>query len=234
MGFEALEPSFIPSLHKPSSLLPISRLRRELLHVIESYPVTIIIGQTGSGKTTQLPQMLFEAGWCGDGRIIAVTQPRRIAATTVAFRVAQERRCKIGEEVGYTIRFEDVTSSATKIKYMTDGLLLREALVDPLLSRYSVVMVDEAHERSISTDILLGILKKIRRKRPDLRIIISSATIQAQEFLRFFAGEEHDKENQENQGGSIARIVTVEGRTYPVDCLFLENPTEDYIERAIK
>lgn len=99
-------------------------------------------------------------------------------------------RCKVGEEVGYSIRFEDVTSAATRIKFLTDGLLLREALVDPLLSRYSVIMVDEAHERSLSTDILLGVLKKIRRKRPELRIVISSATLQAEDFLRFFAGDE--------------------------------------------
>src|SRR3954447_25556142 len=100
-------------------------------------------------------------------------QPRRIAATTVAMRVAEEVGCEVGKEVGYSIRFEDVTSSTTRIKFLTDGLLIREALVDPLLSRYSVIMVDEAHERSISTDILLGLLKKIRKKRPELRIIVS-------------------------------------------------------------
>lgn len=234
MELEYLEPSFIPSWHKPPSLLPVNRLRRELLHVVETYPVTIIIGQTGSGKTTQLPQMLNEAGWCDDGKVVAVTQPRRIAATSVASRVAEEMRCKLGEEVGYSIRFEDVTSAVTKIKFMTDGLLLREALVDPLLSRYSVIMVDEAHERSISTDILLGILKKIRKRRPELRIVISSATIQAHEFLRYFAGSGYDQDNQENPGGAIARIVSVEGRTYPVDCLFLESPPEDYLERTIR
>src|ERR1700712_2284124 len=109
-------------------------------------------------------------------------QPRRVAATTVAIRVAEEVGCELGKEVGYSIRFEDVTSATTRIKFMTDGLLLREALVDPLLSRYSVIMVDEAHERSLSTDVLLGVLKKIRKKRPDdLRIIISSATLQAED-----------------------------------------------------
>ncbi|KAI5298109.1 hypothetical protein KEM55_003801, partial [Ascosphaera atra] len=229
-----LAPSFIPALYKPASLLPIARLREKLLYVIETYPVTIVIGQTGSGKTTQLPQYLNEAGWCDDGKVIAVTQPRRVAATTVAARVAEEMRCKLGEDVGYSIRFEDVTSASTKIKYMTDGLLLREALADPLLSRYSVIMVDEAHERSISTDVLLGVLKKIRKRRPDLRIIVSSATLQADEFLRYFSGEEYDAGNEENPGGSVGRIVTIEGRMYPVDCLFLENPAEDYVERAIK
>src|SRR4051794_37270795 len=148
-------------------------------------------------------------------------QPRRVAATTVAVRVAEEVGCKVGEQVGYSIRFEDVTSASTRIKFLTDGLLLREALVDPLLSRYSVIMVDEAHERSISTDILLGVLKKIRKRRPELRIVVSSATLQAEEFLRFFAGDEFNPESENELGGSIGRIITLEGRMYPVDCLFL-------------
>src|SRR5437762_2957335 len=128
-------------------------------------------------------------------------------------RVADEMRCKLGEDVGYSIRFEDVTSSKTRIKFLTDGLLLREALVDPLLSRYSVIMVDEAHERSLSTDILLGVLKKIRKRRDDLRIVVSSATLQAEEFLRFFAGKEaaHDATGNEI-GGPIGRIISLEGR----------------------
>ncbi|PGH31326.1 ATP-dependent RNA helicase DDX35 [[Emmonsia] crescens] len=229
-----LSASFIPSLYKPAALLPIARHRQSLLYLIETYPVAIVVGQTGSGKTTQLPQFLDQAGWCSDGKIIAVTQPRRVAATTVATRVAEEMRCKVGEDVGYSIRFEDVTSSSTRIKFLTDGLLLREALVDPLLSRYSVIMVDEAHERSISTDILLGVLKKIRKRRPELRIVISSATLQAEEFLRFFAGDEFNLESEDEPGGSVGRIITLEGRMYPVDCLFLETPAEDYVERAIK
>ncbi|KKZ61445.1 hypothetical protein EMCG_03927 [[Emmonsia] crescens] len=229
-----LSASFIPSLYKPAALLPIARHRQSLLYLIETYPVAIVVGQTGSGKTTQLPQFLDQAGWCSDGKIIAVTQPRRVAATTVATRVAEEMRCKVGEDVGYSIRFEDVTSSSTRIKFLTDGLLLREALVDPLLSRYSVIMVDEAHERSISTDILLGVLKKIRKRRPELRIVISSATLQAEEFLRFFAGDEFNPESEDEPGGSVGRIITLEGRMYPVDCLFLETPAEDYVERAIK
>src|ERR1700755_998460 len=181
--------SFIPSVFKPSALLPIARHRERLLYVVEKYPVTIVVGQTGSGKTTQLPQFLYHAGWCADGKAIAVTQPRRVAATSVASRVAEELGCQLGQDVGYSIRFEDVTSAATKIKFLTDGLLLREALVDPLLSRYSVIMVDEAHERSLSSDILLGVLKKIRKRRPELRIVVSSATLDVDDFLRFFSGE---------------------------------------------
>ncbi|PGH19160.1 hypothetical protein AJ80_04240 [Polytolypa hystricis UAMH7299] len=229
-----LSGAFIPSLYKPAALLPIARHRKELLYTIETYPVTIVVGQTGSGKTTQLPQYLDQGGWCADGKLIAVTQPRRVAATTVATRVAEEMRCKVGEDVGYSIRFEDVISAATRIKFLTDGMLLREALVDPLLSRYSVIMVDEAHERSISTDILLGVLKKICKRRPELRIVVSSATLQAEEFLRFFAGEEYNPKNENDLGGSSGRIISLEGKMYPVDCLFLETPAEDYFERAIK
>lgn len=132
--------------------------------------------------------------------------------------------CSLGEEVGYSIRFEDLTSAKTRIKFLTDGLLLREALADPLLSRYSVIMVDEAHERSLSSDVLLGVLKKIRNKRPELRIIVSSATLQAEEFLRFFAGEDT----------SMGQIISLEGRMFPVDHLYLEEPAEDYVERTVK
>ena len=152
-----------------------------------------------------------------------------MAATTVAARVAEEMGCKLGEDVGYSIRFEDVTSLSTRIKFMTDGLLLREALVDPLLSRYSVVMIDEAHERSLSTDILLGVLKKVMKRRLDIRIIVSSATLQAEEFLRFFAGESEKDEH----GNRIGNIISLEGRMYPVDTLYLEEPAEDYVERAV-
>jgi ATP-dependent RNA helicase DDX35 len=139
-------------------------------------------------------------------------------------------RCQLGQEVGYSIRFEDVTSAATKIKFLTDGLLLREALVDPLLSRYSVIMVDEAHERSLSSDVLLGVLEKIKKRRKDLRIVVSSATLDAENFLRFFSSVEDEAEN----GTSAGRIVSVEGRAHPVDIHHLSEPCEDYVERAIK
>ncbi|KAF4629979.1 hypothetical protein G7Y89_g8160 [Cudoniella acicularis] len=250
-----LSATFIPSLHKAASLLPIARHRDSLLYIIETYPVTIVVGHTGSGKTTQIPQYLEQAGWCADGKVIAVTQPRRVAATTVAMRVAEEVGCKVGEKVGYSIRFEDLTSAATRIKFLTDGLLLREALVDPLLSRYSVIMVDEAHERSLSTDVLLGVLKKILKRRPnDLRIIISSATLQAEDFLNFFAGDQNIREQPVTESvvtlddliaqegskpegkatGSIGQIISLEGRMYPVDVLYLESPAEDYVEKAVQ
>jgi ATP-dependent RNA helicase DDX35 len=148
-------------------------LGTSLLYLVEHYPVTIVCGQTGCGKSTrpfsssctlsykvELPQYLYETGWTNANAAIAITQPRRVAATTVAARVAEEMGCTLGEEVGYSIRFEDVTSPKTRIKYMTDGMLLREALMDPLLGRYSVIMLDEAHERGLYTDILMGLLKK--------------------------------------------------------------------------
>ncbi|KAM0335240.1 hypothetical protein ACHAQA_000284 [Verticillium albo-atrum] len=225
--------AFIPALHKPAALLPIAKHRESLLYLIETKPVTIVVGQTGSGKTTQIPQFLEAAGWADDGMVIGITQPRRVAATTVAMRVAEEVGCEIGKEVGYSIRFEDVTSASTRIKFLTDGLLIREALVDPLLSRYSVIMVDEAHERSISTDILLGLLKKIMKKRPELRIIISSATLQAEAFAKYFTPTPSAEETEAEAPESLATIVSIEGRTFPIDILYLEAATEDYFERAI-
>ncbi|OCT54611.1 putative ATP-dependent RNA helicase DHX35 [Cladophialophora carrionii] len=152
----------------------------------------------------------------------------RVAATTVAARVAEEMRCQVGDQVGYSIRFEDVTSAKTKIKFLTDGMLLREALVDPLLTRYSVIMVDEAHERSLSSDILLGLLKKIKKRRSELRIIVSSATLEAEKFATFFADPEAPDDQQQ------CRIVSIEGRTYPVDVLYLDQPTDDYVEKAVQ
>ncbi|KAK1514068.1 helicase associated domain-containing protein [Colletotrichum costaricense] len=241
-----LNSAFIPALHKPSALLPIAKHRQALLYLIETKQVTIVVGQTGSGKTTQIPQFLEAAGWCADGKVIGITQPRRVAATTVALRVAEEVGCEIGQQVGYAIRFEDNTSAQTRIKFMTDGLLIREALVDPLLTRYSVIMVDEAHERSISTDILLGLLKKILKKRPELRIIISSATLQAEEFLKFFTTSPGDEQKKtvtapEDKDGKAdaaddnekGAIISLEGRAHHVDVLYLESPTEDYVEKAI-
>lgn len=161
-------------------------------------------------------------------------KPRSVAVTAVATRVADEMGCKVGEGAGYSIRFDDTTSAVTRIKFLTDALLLREALVDPLLSRYSVVIVDEAHERSISTDLLLGILKKIQKQRPDLRIVVSSATIQAEAFLRFFAEGQSGNNTTDAVSDAIGKVITVGGRLYPVDCLYLEAPADDYVDRAIK
>jgi ATP-dependent RNA helicase DDX35 len=229
---ETLEPVLIPDLYKPPALLPIAQLKEQLLYTIETFPITIVVGETGSGKTTQIPRYLLDSGWCSDGKQIAVTQPRRIAATSVAARVAQELGTPLGQRVGYSIRFEDVTSAATQVKFVTDGLLLREMLVDPLLKRYSVIMVDEAHERSLSSDILLSVLKKVMRKREDLRVVVSSATLDAERFLDFFSPDEGEKvwgKSKEEFG----QIVGIHGRTHPVEVQYLQEATNNYVERAV-
>ncbi|KAF9021693.1 P-loop containing nucleoside triphosphate hydrolase protein [Hymenopellis radicata] len=212
------------SLSSQRERLPIFKHREKLLYCIDKFGVTIVVGQTGCGKTTQLPQYLYEAGWAAEGNIIACTQPRRVAATSVAGRVATEVGSMLGDEVGYTIRFEDLSDKErTRILYMTDGMLFRETLVDPLLTRYSVIMIDEAHERSVYTDLLLGILKKIRRKRPSLRLIVSSATLDATYFLDYFSS---------GNAADEATIVTLEGRMYPVDVAYSEQPQPDYVRAA--
>lgn len=220
-------------LHTPAALLPISQHKQSILYAIETTHFTIIVGETGSGKTTQVPQFLDQAGWCKDGKALAITQPRRVAATSVAARVAQEMRCTLGEDVGYSIRFEDLTSSKTRIKFLTDGMLLREALVDPLLSRYSVIMVDEAHERSLSSDVLLGLLKKIKKKRPGLRVIISSATLDAEKLAAYFDDDTDGPIATEDGAVQQCRIVSIEGRAYPVDLLYLNEAAENYIDTAV-
>ncbi|KAL1929926.1 hypothetical protein VTP01DRAFT_1080 [Rhizomucor pusillus] len=217
------------TLKQQRERLPVFKRRREILYLLEKYQTVIVVGQTGCGKTTQIPQYLDEAGWTAHGKQVACTQPRRIAATSVAERVAEEKGCKLGAEVGYLIRFEDQTSQRTRIKYMTDGMLFRETMVDPLLSRYSVIMIDEAHERSLYTDILIGVLKKIQRKRPDLRIIVSSATLDAEAFFRFF-----NHNNTHDRSKDTATILSLEGRMFPVDIMFTEKPVSDYVEQAIQ
>lgn len=212
------------SIDAQRSRLPIAKHRDAILYSVETSPVTIIVGQTGCGKTTQIPQYLLEAGWAAsEQQQIAVTQPRRISAISVASRVATEAGSVLGDEIGYTIRFEDLSHpTRTRVKFLTDGMLFRECMRDPLLSRYSVIMVDEAHERGAYTDLLLALLKKIMRKRPELRVIISSATIDARNFLEFFGGT------------SNGRIISLEGRTFPVETAYLPTPCKDYVKAAVE
>lgn len=154
--------------------LPIFSYKEELIQCIQQYQTTIVIGETGSGKSTQLPQFLSEISFSNQNpsnNCVVCTQPRRVAAVTIAERVAAERNCRIGTEVGYSIRFDDRSSSITKIKYVTDGVLLREIMTDPNLSKYSVVILDEAHERSLQTDILMGLLKQLQKTKPSLRFL---------------------------------------------------------------
>jgi pre-mRNA-splicing factor ATP-dependent RNA helicase DHX38/PRP16 len=193
--------ALMKSLKEQKEYLPIYSVRDELLTVIRDNRIIIIVGETGSGKTTQLTQYLYESGYTKNG-IIGCTQPRRVAAVSVAKRVAEEMDLELGTTVGYNIRFEDCTSKPlTKIKYMTDGVLLRESLNDPDLDQYSAIVMDEAHERSLNTDVLFGILKEISARRRDLKLIITSATMNAQKFSDFFGG---------------VPIYIIPGRTFPV------------------
>lgn len=208
----------IQSIEDTRRSLPVYAHREEILAAIKEYQVLIIVGETGSGKTTQVPQFLYEAGYCKDGMKVACTQPRRVAAMSVAARVADEVGCKLGNEVGYTIRFEDKSSDKTVIKYMTDGMLLREFLTDPELSSYSAIMIDEAHERTLATDILFGLLKDIARFRPELRLLISSATLNAKKFSEYF---------------DDAPIYQVPGRRFEVDIHYTTQPEANYLHAAI-
>lgn len=198
--------------------LPAYKVRDQLMNLINENQVLIVIGETGSGKTTQLPQFLYEKGYTKNG-MIGITQPRRMAAVSVAERVGEEMGVAIGTKVGFTIRFNDKTSSDTQIKFMTDGILLRETLHDPLLSKYSCVIMDEAHERSLNTDILFGIIKKVLMKRRDFKLIITSATMNSLKFSRFF---------------NNAPQFQIPGKTFPVDIMFQSIPSADYIDSAVK
>ncbi|KAI0778818.1 P-loop containing nucleoside triphosphate hydrolase protein [Trametes elegans] len=205
------------SIQEQRKSLPIYKLRDPLLQAIREHQVLIVVGDTGSGKTTQMTQYLAEEGFADKGKI-GCTQPRRVAAMSVAKRVAEEVGCRLGQEVGYTIRFEDCTSPETRIKYMTDGMLQRECLIDPDVSQYSVIMLDEAHERTIATDVLFGLLKKAIKRRPDLKLIVTSATLDAEKFSKYFFG---------------CPIFTIPGRTYPVEILYTKEPETDYLDASL-
>lgn len=197
--------------------LPVYSCRDELLHLIDENSIVIVVGETGSGKTTQLTQYLYEEGYASSG-CIACTQPRRVAAMSVAQRVAFEMGVELGKKVGYSIRFEDNTSKETVIKYMTDGILLRESLSDPDLEKYSCIIMDEAHERSLNTDILFGLLRNIVMQRNDLRLIITSATMDSSKFSNFF--------------GSVP-VFNIPGRTFPVEIFHSANVVSDFVAQAV-
>ena len=192
--------------------LPITERRQELLDTIRHHQVVIVAGETGSGKSTQLPKLCLELGRGIEG-MIGHTQPRRIAARTIAERVAEELGSTVGGMVGYTVRFSDQVGEATLVKVMTDGILLAEIHRDRQLTRYDTLIIDEAHERSLNIDFLLGHLKTLLPKRPDLKVIITSATIDTERFSRHF---------------NDAPVVEVSGRTYPVEVRYrpLDDPTE--------
>ncbi|KAJ3499894.1 hypothetical protein NLJ89_g10030 [Agrocybe chaxingu] len=206
------------TLKEQREYLPAFACREELMKVIRENQVVIVVGETGSGKTTQLAQFLYEDGYCQHG-LVGCTQPRRVAAMSVAKRVSEEMECKLGSTVGYAIRFEDCTSAETKIKYMTDGVLLRESLNEGDLDRYSVIILDEAHERSLSTDVLMGLLRKILTRRRDLKLIVTSATMNSDKFSNFYGN---------------APTYTIPGRTFPVEMFHSKSPCEDYVDSAVK
>jgi HrpA-like RNA helicase len=186
--------------------LPIVPYLKLITQTVRANPATVIIGATGSGKTTQVGLHLLRQGLAPDRQRIGVTQPRRIAVTSVAEWVSQLFGCQVGEEVGYQIRFDDATMEGTKLKFMTDGILLQEAAVDPLFSRYDILIFDEAHEQGLNTDIGLGLVKRALQQRPELRVVIMSATIDTGRFSEYFDG---------------APVISVEGRSYPVEVRYL-------------
>ncbi|KAK4359290.1 hypothetical protein RND71_021519 [Anisodus tanguticus] len=204
-------------LQEDRKTLPIYSYRDDLLQAINDYQVLVIVGETGSGKTTQIPQYLHEVGYTKRGKIGCI-QPRLVAAMSVAVHVSQEMGVKLGNEVGYSIRFEDCTYEKTVLKDMTVGMLLQEFLGEPDLSSYSVIMVDEAHDMTLSTGILFGLVKDIARFRPDLKFFISSATLDAEKF-----GDNFD----------CAPIFKIPGRRFPVEIHYTKAPEADYMDAAV-
>lgn len=206
------------TIKQQRQFLPIYQCRDELLQVIRENQIVVIVGETGSGKTTQLTQYLHEEGYSQFG-MIGCTQPRRVAAMSVAQRVSEEMEVTLGDEVGYAIRFEDLTSDKTIIKYMTEGVLLRESLREADLDTYSAVIMDEAHERALNTDVLFGILRKVVQRRSDFKLIVTSATLDADKFANFFGG---------------VPMFTIPGRTFHVETSYAKSPSEDYVDAAVK
>lgn len=200
--------------------LPIWSARKALVQRINSSSTVVLIGETGSGKTTQTPQLVqLQVNPKG---LIACTQPRRIAAMTVAQRVADEQGVVLGSSVGFAVRFNNTSGPGTKIKYMTDGLLIREAISDPQLRSYSVIFIDEAHERTVNTDVLIGLLKRAQQARHDsadpLKLIVMSATLDFDKFLTFFPG---------------SSPAYVQGRQYEVKIFHTVKPVDSYLKAAV-
>lgn len=219
------------TIRQQREFLPVFSVREELLNVIRENACVVIVGETGSGKTTQLTQYLMEEGYADYG-LIGCTQPRRVAAMSVAKRVCEEvssvtieeglpltEKDSLGGKVGYAIRFEDCTTEHTLIKYMTDGVLLRESLNDPDLNKYSCIVMDEAHERSLNSDVLFGVLRKVVARRSDLKLIVTSATLSADTFSNYFGG---------------VPVFRIPGRTFPVETYFSKSVQEDYVMAAVK
>ena len=219
------------SIKTTRSRLPVYQFRSKLIDAITNNQVVVVEGETGSGKTTQIPQFLCECSSSDSGgttqryaipgsKIIAVTQPRRVAATSIAKRVSEEMDVELGTTVGYSVRFDDKSCDDTVLKFLTDGMLLREAMSDPLLSRYSVICLDEAHERTLATDVLMGMLVELLPKRPhDLKLVVMSATLDAAKFGSYF---------------NNAPLMKVPGRTFPVEVFYTAEAERNYVEAAVR
>ncbi|MCR9120237.1 MAG: ATP-dependent RNA helicase HrpA, partial [bacterium] len=203
----------LPEITFPAEL-PITERWEEIADALKAHQVIVVCGDTGSGKSTQLPKICLAAGRGVDG-VIGHTQPRRIAARTIASRLADELHTTVGQGVGYKVRFTDATQPATHIKLMTDGVLLAETASDKFLNQYDTIIIDEAHERSLNIDFLLGYLKQLLAKRPDLKLIITSATIDAERFADHFSTDDHP-----------APVIEVSGRTFPIETIYLP-PADD-------
>ncbi|CAL2036262.1 unnamed protein product [Caenorhabditis brenneri] len=206
--------------------LPVWEYKEKFMELLRNNQCITLVGETGSGKTTQIPQWAVEfmkqqqqGQPPSQARLVACTQPRRVAAMSVATRVAEEMDVVLGQEVGYSIRFEDCISERTVLKYCTDGMLLREAMNSPLLDKYKVLILDEAHERTLATDILMGLIKEIVRNRADIKVVIMSATLDAGKFQKYFED---------------CPLLSVPGRTFPVEIFFTPNAEKDYLEAAIR
>lgn len=203
--------------------LPVWERKEEFLRLLDENQTIVLVGETGSGKTTQIPQWCLEyclkQSFDGNKQLgVTCTQPRRVAAMSVAARVADEMDVTLGEEVGYSIRFESCTSAKTLLKYLTDGMLLREAMNDSKLSQYGVIILDEVHERTLSTDILMGVLKELIAERKDIKIVVMSATLDSDKFQKYFNSPQ----------------LKVSGRTHPVEVLWASAPARDFLEAAVE
>lgn len=207
------------NLFRKRITLPVFEYKAEFMQKLADNQTIVLVGETGSGKTTQIPQWCVEYATSKGTKKVSCTQPRRVAAMSVAQRVSEEMDVVLGQEVGYSIRFEDCSCQKTVLKYMTDGMLLREAMSDPMLENYQVILLDEAHERTLATDILMGVLKEVIRQRPDLKLVVMSATLDAGKFQQYFDN---------------APLMNVPGRTHPVEIFYTPEPERDYLEAAIR
>ncbi|KAL7717637.1 RNA helicase [Entamoeba marina] len=205
-------------LQEKINTLPVKQYESQVKEMLQKNNVLILEGATGSGKTTQIPKFCLDSSIC-KGKAICCTQPRRVAAISVAKRVAQEMDVECGYEVGYCVRFDDCRSNNTVLSYMTDGMLLRELMSDHTAEKYGVIILDEAHERTVATDILFGVLKELLQTRKDLKVIVMSATLEATKFREYFSQAPH---------------MSVEGRTYPVTINYSVRPEQDYFDATLR